>query len=107
MNSTEELNFLSRLVGTIKNGFSTSKKKHKMVVTGDFSIKKNMNLSMDVDVEDGGQAIIGVAHFDIDGNEGNDNGVYARIVSWDTTKEHKDMAKLLGRKVKVTIETLD
>lgn len=108
MNTTEETDFLSRLVGIIKNGFSTSKKKHKVVVTGNFAIKKSGDLSMDVNVEDGGCAIIGVARFDKNGKEDNEfSGVYARIVSWDETKEHKDMAKLLGRKIKVTIETID
>lgn len=108
MTTTVKMNFLSRLVGVMMNGLSTSKKKHKVIVQGNLAITGN--LDMNVEVEDGGQAIIATASLDKNGKEEdefNNKGVYARIISWDNDKEHKEMAKFLGRKIKVTIETID
>ena len=49
--------------------------------------------------EDGGSAIIAT----ISGDTNIDTGIYVRIVSWDEEKNHIDMKRLLGKKVKVTI----
>jgi len=107
MNSTFKMDFLSRLVGVMMNGFSTSKKKHKIVLQASFAIEAS-NVTMNIDVEDGGQAIIATTSLDAKGNpDGRGAGVYARITSWDEKKKHTEMKKLLGRKIKVTIETID
>ena len=37
----------------------------------------------------------------------DESGVWAKVTSWDESKKHIDFNKLLGRKVRVTIETLD
>jgi hypothetical protein len=63
---------------------------------------KSKHLSMSV--EDNGQAMIAEIYGD---DKGMGNGMYARIISWDTTKKHPDMKQFMGRKIRVTIETID
>lgn len=58
-----------------------------------------------VDVEDGGQAKI--FHADGIDTDESENGVFVRIQSWDENCIHANFNKLLGRKIKITIETVD
>ena len=37
----------------------------------------------------------------------DDNGMFIRIQSWDENKKHKEFKTFMGRKVKITIETID
>lgn len=59
-----------------------------------------------VDVEDGGRAIICTLNVDVSENA-EDEGIYARIISWSENKNHADINKFIGKRVRVTIETLD
>lgn len=54
----------------------------------------------DVDVEDGGCAKI----ISIEPPEGC---FFVRLQSWDETREHTIFNKMLGRKVRVTVEILE
>jgi len=54
-----------------------------------------------VSVEDGGWATI--AQF----GSADQQGVFVRVQSWDETKEHAPMRKLIGHRVKVTVEIVD
>jgi len=58
--------------------------------------------SDEIDTEDGGQAKIFTASKD-----DLDNGVFVRICSWDENKNHEDFKKFVGRRIKITIETID
>lgn len=53
--------------------------------------------------EDGGQAII----FTVSEPFEEENGMFVRIQSWDDKKEHTDLKKFEGRKIRITIETID
>ena len=55
------------------------------------------------DVEDGGQAII--THITEPTN--TDNGMFIRIQSWDEQLKHEEFKKFEGRKIRITIETID
>jgi hypothetical protein len=60
--------------------------------------------------EDSGYAQIMDIVPDIDNMEcpdDNDNGLFVRLQSWDETKQHIDFNKFIGKKIKVTIETID
>lgn len=57
----------------------------------------------EVDVEDGGQAMIATITEPTD----TDNGMFIRIQSWDEQLEHKEFKKFVGKKVRITIETID
>lgn len=57
----------------------------------------------DIENEDGGCAKI--ITFDNEDNEMN--GMFVRIQSWDETLKHEDFNKFLGKKVRITIETID
>lgn len=61
------------------------------------------------DEEDSGQARI--AHFELDEEPppytNEDNGLYVRLQSWDDSKAHLDWESLRGRRVRITIETID
>jgi hypothetical protein len=52
-------------------------------------------------IEDGGQAIIA----EVGGDK--DAGMFVRIQSWDETMRHAEIEPFLGKRVRVTIETLD
>ena len=54
-----------------------------------------------VQAEDGGQALI--AEF----SGGSDTGLFVRLQSWDESKRHEEMAQLMGRRVRVTVEIID
>ena len=57
----------------------------------------------DVETEDGGQAkIVGLEQ-----NAEDENGMFVKIQSWDEEKKHEEFNKFVGRKVKITIETID
>jgi len=68
----------------------------KKVFEGDIN-KEN------TDVEDGGQAII--TH--ITEPTDTDNGMFIRIQSWDEQLKHEEFKKFEGRKIRITIETVD
>jgi len=36
-----------------------------------------------------------------------DNGMFVRVCSWDENKNHEDFKKFVGRRIKITIETID
>jgi hypothetical protein len=67
----------------------------------------------EIDKQDSGQALI----FTFNGiNESYDNseemngdeaGVFVRLQSWDTTEKHETFNKLIGKKVRVTIEVIE
>ncbi len=69
--------------------------KEKIIYVGELKKK-------DVSVEDGGQAMVSDP-FSTNG----DNGMFVRIQSWDEKKKHEDFKKFQGRKIRVTIETVD
>ena len=54
-----------------------------------------------VQAEDGGQALIA----ELAGK--GETGLFVRLQSWDETKRHEDMSRLMGRRVRVTIEIID
>lgn len=56
----------------------------------------------EINTEDGGQAKIFTASPD-----DNENGLFINICSWDENKEHTDFNKLIGKKIRITIETID
>lgn len=74
---------------------------HKIIIIDEIPAKPNQTDNLQV--EDGGQAIIAT----IGGNGPEERGVFVRIQSWDETREHAEMNKLLGKKIKVTIETIE
>lgn len=43
----------------------------------------------------------------IDDNEEYDNGMFVRIQSWDETKQHADASRMLGKRVRVTVEIIE
>jgi hypothetical protein len=52
--------------------------------------------------EDSGQAqILEVA------DEAFEDGIWYRIISWDETCQHADMKRLIGKKIRVTLEILE
>jgi hypothetical protein len=53
--------------------------------------------------EDGGQ----FKGFNVSKVEGEENGIYVKICSWDDDMEHSEFEKFINRKVKITIETID
>jgi len=55
-----------------------------------------------VDVQDGGQAQI-VEFFSSNMGE----GLFVRLQSWDPDREHADMALMMGKRVRVTVEILE
>lgn len=61
-------------------------------------IKKN-----EVDTEDGGQAKI----VSLCNKPDEENGMFVQLRSWDEDKKHDEFNKFVGRKVKITIETID
>ncbi len=56
----------------------------------------------EIDTEDSGQAKIFTCCQDEE-----DNGMYVRICSWDENKIHSELDNFVGRKIKITIETID
>jgi hypothetical protein len=58
----------------------------------------------DVANEDGGMALISEPFA---GPNAEDNGMFVKIQSWDEECKHDDFKKFQGRKIKVTIETID
>ena len=58
--------------------------------------------SDEIDTEDGGQAKIFTASED-----DLDNGMFVRVCSWDEDVEHSEFNKFVGRRIKITIETID
>lgn len=63
--------------------------------------------TIDVDListEDSGRAKIAT----LVGEEDNDDSaLFVRFQSWDESKQHKEFAQFEGKRVKVTIETID
>jgi hypothetical protein len=58
----------------------------------------------DLDVEDGGQALI--VH--VDAGDDVDEGWFVRVQSWSERKQHEPwVAALHGKRVRVTVEVLD
>ncbi len=54
-----------------------------------------------VEAEDGGQAQI--AEFATT----SETGLFVRVQSWDDQRKHAEMAQLLNKRVRVTVEVLD
>ena len=60
----------------------------------------------DVRIEDSGQAkILDITELDAD-YENINYGIFIKLVSWDESKEHKEFNALIGKAVRVTIETI-
>ena len=57
----------------------------------------------DIDTEDGGQAKI----FATSLNQEEDNGMFVKVCSWDENNNHDEFNKFIGRKIKITIETIE
>lgn len=61
-----------------------------------------------IDTEDGGQAVI--VHHENDLRDQTDDGLFVRIQSWDSTREHTEITHLLkaatGKRIRVTIEVV-
>lgn len=58
-------------------------------------------LERHVSIEDGGQAMIG--ELDDDAEE----GFFVRLQSWSEKKDHPVMQSLIGRRIRITVETID
>lgn len=56
-----------------------------------------------VEIEDGGYAKIFTAAKEPD----EENGMFVRIQSWDEYLDHVDFDKFVGKKIKITIETVE
>jgi hypothetical protein len=57
-----------------------------------------------LEVEDGGL----YKGFVVTGEDSTNNGMYVRVCSWDEEEgTHEEFNHFVGRKVKVTIETID
>ena len=54
----------------------------------------------EVRTEDGGQAKILTLCEDRE----QENGIFIDVISWDDTKKHKEFSKLIGKKIRITIE---
>lgn len=63
-------------------------------------------LPINVDKEDDGQALIATID-NTPEEESGEAGLFVRLQSWDSKKEHTDFNKFFGRKIRVTIETID
>lgn len=60
----------------------------------------------EIETEDGGQAkIITVAPLKPDYDD--ESGMFVRIQSWDESTKHEQFSRFVGRKVLITIETID
>lgn len=57
----------------------------------------------EMETEDGGQ----FGFFQVSQNDEEENGIYVRFCSWDDTCKHEEFSQYIGRKVKITIETID
>lgn len=57
-----------------------------------------------IDTEDGGCAKIVTI---VDEADDSEDGLYIRVISWSKSKEHPEFDKLIGKKVKITIEEID
>jgi len=56
----------------------------------------------EIHTEDGGQAMI----LEICPNDAVQNGEFVRLQSWDSNLKHQVATKFVGKKVRVTIETI-
>lgn len=56
------------------------------------------------DIEDSGQAIILTTAGD--GVEGGP-GMFVRVQSWDETRQHEELRKFNGRRLRVTVEVIE
>ena len=57
--------------------------------------------------EDGGAAMIAETFpFETDSSD-DENGMFVKIQSWDEDTVHSDFIRILGKKVRITIEVLD
>lgn len=64
--------------------------------------------STDVDTEDNGEAkITDVSVYADKKRNEDDGGIFVRLISNCPDKDHTDFNSLVGRKVKITIETID
>lgn len=54
-----------------------------------------------VEVQDGGQAQL------VEFANPIETGLFVRVQSWDDQREHAEMAQLLNKRVRVTVEVLD
>ncbi len=62
--------------------------------------------TLEVSKEDGDCAMI-AENLPIDTeNSDDDTGMFVKIQSWDESGKHTDMEKLVGKKVRVTIEII-
>lgn len=53
--------------------------------------------------EDGGQALLG----DVENVDPNDPHTFVRVQSWDTAGLHTQLIRLIGKKIRVTVEVID
>lgn len=56
-----------------------------------------------ISTQDGGQAMI----IEFSGGGAGDDGVFVRVHSWDSTRQHDLLDSLRGRRVRVTVEIVD
>lgn len=57
--------------------------------------------------EDGGMALIATLINEHVLDEDDDKGVFVRFQSWDEDKDHEEALQFEGKRVRVTIETID
>lgn len=57
----------------------------------------------ETDRQDGGMAVILTLYPDDD----DDRQTFVRFQSWDDAKQHGDIAPFLGKRLRVTVETVD
>jgi len=66
-----------------------------------FKVEEKLNPA-EMCTEDGGMFQM----FHIEGDN-DDEGIFIRLCSWSTNGKHEAFNKLIGRKVKITVETID
>lgn len=67
-----------------------------------FEVEQVINRS-DVDTEDSGCAKI----VDVAPDDDQEDGMFVRIQSWSDSTDHPDFDKMIGKRIRVTIEILD
>ncbi len=65
-----------------------------------FSIEQKLD-KLDVGIEDGG------AYRHVLISEDTEDGLFFDFKSWSNNREHLEFDKFIGRKVRITIETID
>lgn len=70
--------------------------------SGKFVVECTLNEN-EIEIEDGGQAKI----FSCCGEDDQDSGMFVKIQSWSEDGQHPEFDSFIGKKVRITIETID